>query len=80
VLNSLVYRLKTGVRYRDISKSEDYAAKSTVYHWLSKWSEASVLEHIWRQFLAELEANGKIDLSQGSLDGSFVPTKRGARR
>lgn len=80
VLNSLVYRLKTGVRYRDISKSEDYAAKSTVYHWLSKWSEAGVLEHIWRQLLAELEANGKIDLSQGSLDGSFVPTKRGARR
>ncbi len=25
VLNSLVYRLKTGVRYRDIPRSDDYA-------------------------------------------------------
>lgn len=78
VLNSLVYRLKTGVRYRDIPRSEDYAAKSTVYHWLSKWSEAGVLERIWQQLLAELEAAGDINLSQGSVDGSFVPTKRGA--
>lgn len=80
VLNSLVYRLKTGARYRDISKRESYAAKSIVYHQLSKWSEAGVLERIWQQLLAELEAKGEIDLSQGSLDGSFVPSKRGARR
>jgi hypothetical protein len=68
------------VRYRDIPQSDDYAARSTVYHWLSKWSEAGVLDHIWRQLLAELAAKGEIDLSRGSLDGSFVPTKRGARR
>lgn len=80
VLNSLVYRLKTGVRYRDIPRTEDYAAKSTVYHWLSKWSEAGVLDYIWRQLLAELEAKGEIDLSSGSLDGSFVPAKRGVSR
>lgn len=80
VLNSLVYRLKTGVRYRDIPRTDNYAAKSPVYHWLSKWSEVGVLERIWRQLLAELDIKGEIDLSQGSLDGSFVPTKRGARR
>lgn len=80
VLNSLVYRLKTGVRYRDIPKGEDYAAKSTVYHWLSKWSEAGVIDNIWRQLLAELNAKGDIDVSRGSLDGSFVPAKRGATR
>ena len=80
MLNSLVYRLKTGVRYKDLPKDEDYAAKSTVYHWLSKWSEDGVLERIWRQLLAELDAKGEIDVSRGSLDGSFVPTKRGARQ
>ena len=66
MLNSLVYRLKTGVRYRDIPRTEDDAAKSTVYHWLSKWSKAGVPERIWRQLLAELEAKGRIDLSRGS--------------
>ena len=79
VLNSLVYRLKTGVRYKDIPRSESYAAKSTVYHWLKRWSEEGVLEGIWRKLLSLLEAKGAIDLSEGSLDGSFVPSKRGAK-
>lgn len=80
VLNSFIYRLKTGVRYKDIPRSENYAAKSTVYHWLKRWSEEGVLEAIWRKLLSLLEAEGGIDLSEGSLDGSFVPAKRGAKR
>lgn len=79
VLNSLVYRLKTGVRYRDIPSSMDYAAKSTVYHWLKRWSEDGVLERTWHKLLSLLEAEGELDLTEGSLDGSFVPSKRGAR-
>lgn len=80
VLNSLVYRFKTGVRYKDIPKGEDYAARSTVYHWLRRWSEEGVLEAIWHKLLSLLEVEGGIDLSEGSLDGSFVPAKRGAKR
>ncbi len=80
VFNSLVYRLKTGVRYKDIAKSEDYAVKSTVYHWLRRWSEEGVVDAIWKQLLSLLEAEGKLDLREGSLDGSFVPAKRGATR
>lgn len=79
VLNSLVYRLKTGVRYKDIPRGEDYAAKSTVYHWLARWSEDGVLEGIWQKLLSVLEAEGDIDLTEGSLDGSFVAAKRGAK-
>jgi transposase len=78
VLNSLVYRLKTGVRYKDIPSGEDYAAKSTVYHWLRRWSDECVLDALWRRLLSLLEAEGKLDLTEGSLDGSFVASKRGA--
>lgn len=80
VLNSLVYRLETGVRYKDIPRAEGYAAKSTVYHWLNKWSEVGVLDGIWRQLLAELDAKGEINFTKGSLDGLFVPAKKGARQ
>lgn len=80
VLNSLVYRLKTGVRYKDIPKGEDYAAKSTVYHWLRRWSEEGVLDAMWRRLLSLLEAEGNLDLTEGSLDGSFVAGKRGRKR
>jgi hypothetical protein len=69
-------------------RSEDYAAKSTVYHWLKRWSEEGVPEGIWRKLLSLLErgsiappeAEGELDLTEGSLDGSFVPSKRGVRQ
>jgi hypothetical protein len=35
-----------------------------------------VLDALWQQLLALLDAEGKLDL-EGSLDGSFVAGKRG---
>lgn len=84
VLNSLVYRrlgqngrycacpLVTGSRYRDLPRTAEYAARTTTYHWLKTWTEAGVLERLWQALLSVLEQKGKVDLSQGSLDGSFV--------
>ncbi len=79
VLNSLVYRLVTGCRYRDLPRTSEYAPRTTTYLWLKKWTEVGVLDHIWQTLMSLLEQNGKLDLSKGSLDGSFVPAKRGAR-
>ena len=80
VLNSLVYRLKTGCRYRDIPRTESYAAPSTTHHWVSRWVKDGVFDSLWQQLLALLDAEGKLGLSEGSLDGSFVAGKRGVRR
>lgn len=79
VLNSLVYRLKTGCRYRDIPRAEGYAPPSTTHHWVSRWVKDGVFDSVWQQLLALLATEGKLDLSEGSLDGSFVPAKRGVR-
>ena len=79
VLNSLMYRLKTGCRYRDIPRTEGYAAPSTTHHWVSRWVEDGVFESLWQQLLARLDVEGQLDLSEGSLDGSFVMGKRGVR-
>ena len=80
MLNSLVYRLKTGVRYKGIPKSEDYAAKSPVYYWLGRGSEEGVLEAVWRRLLSRLEAKGQPAMTEGNLDGGFVSAKRGVRQ
>ena len=77
VLNSLVYRLKTGCRYRDIPRTEVYAAPSTTHHWVNRWVKDGVFNALWQRLLALLDAEGQLDLSEGSLDGSFVPVKRG---
>jgi transposase len=73
VLDSLVYRLVTGARCRDLPRTAEYAPCTTTYHRLKKWTEAGVLERIWQELLSLLERDGKLDLSKGSLDGSFVP-------
>jgi transposase len=78
VLNSITYRLKTGVRYKDLPKTEEYAARSTVYHWLRRWTEEGVWDGLFQELLGMLDEEGKLSLEEGALDGSFVPAKRGA--
>ena len=80
VLNSLVYRLKTGCRYRDIPRTEAYAAPSTTHYWVNRWVKEGMFDQLWQHLLALLDAEGKLDLSEGSLDGSFVASKRGAKQ
>jgi transposase len=80
VLNSIVYRLKTGVRYRDLPKTEEYAARSTVYYWLRRWTKEGVWPELFQELLRMLDREGKLSLKEGALDGSFVPAKRGATK
>ena len=80
VINSLLYRLKTGCRYCDIPRTSHYAAPTTTHHWLHCWTETGFITHLWHKLLSLLEQAGGLDLSRGSLDGSFVPAKRGATR
>ncbi len=77
VLNSLIYRLKTGCRYRDIPRSPEYAAPSTTFYWFKRWTDQGLFKRIWQTLLGLLDSFGEIDLSKGSMDGSFVPGKRG---
>ena len=78
VFNSLVFRLKTGCRYRDLPRTPKYAAPSTTHYWLKRWTAAGLFKHLWRRLLGVLKAKGELNLTSGSLDGSFVPAKRGA--
>lgn len=77
VLNSVIYRLKTGVRYKDLPKTEAYAARSTVYYWLRRWTQEGVWDELFQKLLGILDKEGKLSLDEGALDGSFVPAKRG---
>ena len=78
VLSGIMYRLKTGCRWRDIPKGEGYAAGSTCHYWHDRWTREGLWDGLWQSILGKLWAAGKLDLSQGSLDGSHVQVKRGA--
>lgn len=80
VLNSLLYRLKTGCRYQDIPRTPEYATPSTTFYWFKRWCEQGLFKKIWQALLGLLDSIGEIDFNMGSMDGSFVPSKRGASR
>ena len=76
VLEGILWVLKTGARWKDLP--ERYPSPSTCWRRLRLWEEDGTWLKIWRQFLSELDRNGKLDWSESFLDGSFAPAKKGA--
>jgi len=46
VLNSYLYKLKTGKTYKDIPKNPSYASASTTQRWIEAWRKESILTSI----------------------------------
>jgi len=76
VLEGILWVLKTGARWRDLPP--EYPSPSTCWRRLQLWEEQDVWLDVWRQFLAELDARGRLDRSESFVDGSFAPAKKGA--
>jgi transposase len=79
VWNSILYILSRGCTWADLPKDkEHYASKSVAHRWLQYWSHIGVFDRVLSNILQEAIAQGKIDLSQIAVDGSFSPcTRRG---
>jgi transposase len=77
VLEGILWVLKTGARWRDLPPA--YPSPSTCWRRLQLWEEQDVWLDVWRQFLAELDARGRLDWNESFVDGSFAPAKKGAR-
>jgi transposase len=75
VLEGILWVLKTGARWRDMPK--EYPSASTCWRRLRQWEEQDLWLKIWRQFLSELDQQGRLDWSESFLDGSFAPAKKG---
>ena len=59
VLEGILWVLKTGARWRDLPP--EYPSPSTCWRRLRLWEEQEVWLDVWRQFLAELDARGRLD-------------------
>jgi transposase len=75
VLEGILWVLKTGARWRDLP--QEYPSASTCWRRLRQWEERDIWLKIWRQFLSELDQQGRLDWSESFLDGSFAPAKKG---
>jgi transposase len=76
VVDGILWVLKTGARWRDLP--DGYPSGSTCWRRLRQWDEDGTWLAMWRAFLGELDARGRLQWENTFIDGSFASAKKGA--
>ena len=76
VLNGILWILRTGAPWADLPRR--YPPKSTCHRRFQEWTKSGVFAKILTALARDLRERGNIDLSEGFIDGSFAPAKKGA--
>jgi len=79
-LNGILYVLQTGIPWEDLPQALGYGSGMTCWRRLRDWSAAGVWEQLHQAMLVRLREHDQIDWSRASIDGSSVPSPRGARK
>lgn len=77
-LEGILWVLRTGARWQDIPV--DLPSGSTCWRRLQEWASEGVLERIQAALVGELDARGRVDLSELFADATFVRAKKGVWR
>jgi transposase len=70
VINAILWRLKTGVPWRDLP--ERYGKWQTVYSRFRRWQRAGVWERVLAALQADANGRGELDWSLHFVDGTTV--------
>jgi hypothetical protein len=76
VLNGILWILRTGAQWADMPQR--YPPKSTCHRRFQEWTDSGVFAKILTALAQDLKERGGIDLSEGFIDGTFAPAKKGA--
>lgn len=76
VLDGILWVLRTGAPWKDLP--ERYPPHTTCHRYFQQWSRSGVFEAILKALAADLRDRGGLDLSEGFIDGTFAPAKKGA--
>ena len=79
-LNGILFVLQTGIPLEDLPQSLGFGSGMTCWRRLRDWQAAGVWERLHYCMLVRLREHDQIDWSRASIDGSSVPSPRGARR
>jgi len=74
-LEGILWVLRSGARWQDMP--ERFPSPSTCWRRLQAWEASGLWLKIWRIFLGELDARGRIHWEETFADGSFAPAKKG---
>lgn len=76
VVEGILWVLKTGARWRDLPA--EYPSPATCWRRLRRWFDDGTWERLWRTFIAQLDARGRLAWETAFIDGSFASAKKGA--
>jgi transposase len=77
VLSGVMWILRTGAQWRELP--EKYPPYQTVHGRFQQWVRSGQLEKALRVLAEKLHEEGKLDLDEGFIDGSFAAAKKGPR-
>ncbi len=75
-LEGILWILRTGAPWKDLPKH--FPSGSTCWRRMTEWHERDIWVDIWHNFLAQLDAKGRLKWDEVFADGTFSPPKKGA--
>jgi len=78
VLEGILWMLRTGAPWRDLPSG--FPSPETCWRRLQRWERDGTWLRVWRGFLAELDAKGRVDWEEVFIDASCAPAKKGGSR
>ena len=79
-LTGILFVLKTGIPWEYLPRELGCGSGMTCWRRLRDWNAAGVWEQLHQAMLVRLREHDQIDWSRASIDGSSVPSPRGARK
>lgn len=79
-LNGILFVLHTGIPWEDLPQSLGYGSGMTCWRRLRDWNASGVWQRLHQAMLVRLREHDQIDWSRACIDGSSVPSPRGARK
>lgn len=76
-INTILLVLKTGARWKDVPRGEQWASRSCAHKYLGIWMENGVLEKVLKALQEVGIKTQVIDLSRIAVDGFFSAGKGG---
>jgi transposase len=76
----IMYVLRSGIPWEDLPQSMGCGSGMTCWRRLREWQAAGVWQQLHLAMLQHLREYDQIDWGRTSIDGSSVPSPRGARK
>src|SRR5579859_1107745 len=78
VLNGVLWVLRTGAPWCDLP--ERYHSYQTCHRRFQQWVQSGIMRGVLEALAEDLRIQGRLDVSEAFIDGSFAPAKKGGSK